>query len=722
MRHFFPTFNHIANIFTLSVLFSFALYHLFIFLGRRKLNNEKYNLYFSVFSFSQFAIVLSYSLHELSRGQIKYDEYAFSPLTTVLLALVALISAVGFISYAYEIKGNFHKRFLSTYVLMGAAIIPAAMRLFNSIDDYMSYYFPAAISLAFISIVVMLFILIKEVIGRKKYKLKGNYLLSAVVLAMTAYIILDHVLWLFNVELLPGNYIWVGVFILFASYALSVKFNNEYTELDHLRNNLSQQVLKRTAELEAALEKIEILNREKNKIYARAAHETKTPLTLIKNYFDRYIRKHKKQNDNELTIVQKNINLLVEDINTLMDVEKIEQQAAVYNHDQLCDLSRLLMEKEVLFKEYARARNIELVCHLQKDLSVKADPLSLQRIIYNLFENAVKYSKENSQITIKTYFCDSRVMLQVEDQGIGISRENLPSIFNLYKQEDMSAEKPGIGIGLYVVKEIADELKGSVSVTSEEGKGSIFTVSLPGYENNSESNSVQNIQYVQPEEIQDTMNASVLIVEDDSDLRNYLVEELTPIYRIYAAENGMHAMDILNKHTIDLIVSDIMMPEVDGISLFKWIKENPEFHNTAFMFITARSSKIERINMLNAGATDYISKPFDSDDLKARIQGLLLTLSKQRNALLNSAIESVKQSFAAPNQKIKNESLSTLFEKHQLTARQKEIVELLHHGYEYKEIANQLNISTKTIDRHIQILYRKMEVNNKLELIKIFYH
>ncbi|MBN1697437.1 MAG: response regulator [Spirochaetales bacterium] len=424
------------------------------------------------------------------------------------------------------------------------------------------------------------------------------------------------------------------LFIFSQSLLLSIKFTKTYRELDNLSKNLEKKVAKRTTELQAAKDKLEISHNEKMSFFVNLSHEIRTPLMLLSNYMNDYINDH--GSHPSLLIMQENIHKLIRDMINFFDILKFEKGMNIYNHENIVDFSRFLTAKLRLFSSFFRKKNIALISDIAPSLYIKADPMSVDRILNNLLENAGKYTKKNGRICVKLHGDTTKVRFSVADTGIGIKEEQLEKIFLPYYQ--LSHKKrniQGMGMGLAIINNIIGELKGIITVNSKPGEGSVFLVELPRC-------SVENTQtpcsdFVEtgsgffilpgdemPEKNRyDKSNPDLLLVEDNEELLYLMKKNMGHLFNIYSAGNGKEAIAVLEQNpTIQMIVSDIMMDEMNGFELLETVQQIQGFEEVPFIFITAKATIKERNFGIEKGAVDYIFKPFSINELAYKIQAL----------------------------------------------------------------------------------------------------
>lgn len=486
---------------------------------------------------------------------------------------------------------------------------------------------------------------------------------------------------------------------------------------------LVEEVNKRTKELEK-------INEQRTNTFVNLAHETKTPLTLINNYLEEYI--NSKGSTEELNVVKKNIEKLSTDIVNFFDLERFNKGVAIYDHDQVSNFSEILKENLVLFKEYSKKRDIQLNDVVEDDVYIKADPVSINRIVINLIENAIKYSNDSCTIEIRLMSKDGKVTFSVKDCGIGIPPELHKKVFEPYYQ--ITNEKKsiqGMGLGLPIVKKVVQDLHGEIEIESDPKKepGTTITVILNKYEklvneavapnavnHKTSANSFEEINL--DEVFHNPARPMILLVEDNISMVNYLSKKLQDRYNVYSALNGNEALrKIKSLPTLpDLIISDVMMDKVDGFAFAKILSQDPAYNHIPFIFLSAKSTRKDKLEGLKLGAIDFIQKPFSIHELTQKVESILETVSRQKKALLNSALNALgSNGTSQPRNGVnKFEQNCKLYN---LTSREKDIANLICVGQKYKTIGETLFISERTVTKHVQNIFEKVGVSNKVELI-----
>jgi signal transduction histidine kinase/DNA-binding NarL/FixJ family response regulator len=493
----------------------------------------------------------------------------------------------------------------------------------------------------------------------------------------------------------------------------------------HLLNwntSLQKEVDKRTSELEK-------INEQKTNTFVNLAHETKTPLTLINNYLEEYINRNGETE--ELSVVKKNIEKLSNDIVNFFDIERFNKKIPVYNHAQISNVSEILEDYLILFKEYAIKRKIKFDENIESDLLVKADPVSINRIIINVIENAIKFSEDNCTIEIVLKSQNEKINFSVKDCGIGIPPEMHKKVFEPYYQ--ITNEKKsfqGMGLGLPIVKKIIEDLNAKIEIENNSGTEGGITISiiLNQYKKIETEIVLHNmpdkkilINFGEKKEYPDVIESgrqSILLVEDNISMTNYLVKKLREQYNVCAVSNGNEALRKIKGGGMvpNLIISDVMMDQLNGYDFVKIISRYPSYNHIPVMFLSAKATNEDKLLGLGLGAIDFIQKPFKINELLKKIESILINANRQKQAVLSNAFRTLN---SPENLKLNNSY--DLFKQncdlYKLTSRERDIVKLICEGHKYKLIAEILFISEKTVTKHVQNIFEKLEVSNKIELI-----
>lgn len=375
------------------------------------------------------------------------------------------------------------------------------------------------------------------------------------------------------------------------------------------------------------------------------SHELRTPLTLISGPVSEVLSQEPltSRTRHHLQLVQKNINRMLLLINQVLDFRKIQNKK----------MGLTIEYRDIIIMLHNIMDNFRL---LSVFLWIDSD--KFEKIIFNLLSNAFKYTPDNKSITLIVMESGQFVSIAVKDEGIGIPKDKVSSIFERFttvsKENDM---QPSSGIGLSLVNELVKMLHGEIQVESEVKKGSVFKLVLhKGKEIYAQDKNVEYILNDTSEE-QETVLAEpeqndeislpdmppatketlvkVMVVEDNAELRQFICEILSGTYRVVGVADGVMALEEIEEEVPDFIITDIMMPRMDGIELIRHIKENVNTCDIPIIILSAKSSVEDRIQGLQLGIDDYILKPFSSDYLKSRIENLIRQRKVLQSAFLS---------------------------------------------------------------------------------------
>ncbi|TJZ61766.1 response regulator [Sphingobacterium olei] len=372
------------------------------------------------------------------------------------------------------------------------------------------------------------------------------------------------------------------------------------------------------------------------------SHELRTPLTLIASPIEEVLQHEKLSSSGRayLQTAKQNTHRMLRLINQILDFRKIQHQKMKVYLEQ-ADVAALLEKTFNSFSPIARQKQINYT--LEQDITstpLYVDVDKVEKILFNLLSNAFKYTPAGRQIAIRATVEDGKLVLMVTDEGSGFDMGKAKGLFERYETNDAD---PSIssGIGLALVHELVDLLHGRIAVDSEKGKGSAFTVRLPiAYEAFSGDPNIElklgdgvaeqahttPIVDTAPET---TKRTSILVIEDNDELRDFIRSILEQEYDILEASDGRKGLEITLDKLPDIVVSDVMMPDMDGVAYLEAVKNNVETSHIPVILLTAKSALDDKIKGMEYGADDYITKPFHASYLKAKIASLL----KQRELL-----------------------------------------------------------------------------------------
>ena len=424
-------------------------------------------------------------------------------------------------------------------------------------------------------------------------------------------------------------------------------------------------------------------NKAKLQFFTNISHELRTPLTLIADPVNYIIHDDNlnSQQRSMLQIVQRNVLVLIQLVSEILDFRKVQNGKMELRLSDF-NLSENMKQWIMLFSASAQKKHIAISMNAPDVVMLRADQDKIERICYNLLSNALKYTSEGGEITLTAKEEDGRVMISVADNGCGISSDELPYIFDRFYQAKNAGR--GTGIGLAIVKAFTELHHGEVSATSVEGKGSTFTIHIPvrqkGEVTNQPTEKIE--QLVEPSSAQEVPNQArhideliqpyqtdkpeVLIIDDNIDIRTYLRSVLSEKYNVSEAANGKAGLELARKIVPDIVLSDIMMPVMDGLAFCQQLKTDKAISHIPVILLTARSLDEQRAEGYEHGADAYLSKPFSLRLLFSRIDNLIQSRKKLSKLFSNSdendAFEKLSnetdKTFAAQLGKIIQDNLS----------------------------------------------------------------
>lgn len=398
----------------------------------------------------------------------------------------------------------------------------------------------------------------------------------------------------------------------------------------------SQQQKRRKLLVEAELQKEQEINEIRSKFLGNIAHEIRTPLTLISGNLNlalEHLKDATKVEENIKTALQ-NSTKVTEDANEILELLRYEKDKTKITNTPLFlkeTLSRIVFS----FESLATMKEIEIkfTNNVLEDYKTSIDLEKLEKIINNLMSNAIKFSPSNSIISVAAGVHNSVLDFIVKDEGEGIHFDEKEKIFERFYQAKNNTTIGGIGIGLSLSREFAELLNGSLNVESELGKGSAFALKLPvpKYEGEIErilkkekvSKPVDESENEATKTTTQKQKPKILITEDNPQMARFLEDILAPNYDCHLAFDGVEALEQLKKSRFDLITSDIMMPRMDGFAFREAVNNLPNYKHTPFILISAKTLEEDKIRGFTLGIDDYIIKPFNKEELLARVKNLI---------------------------------------------------------------------------------------------------
>ena len=370
-------------------------------------------------------------------------------------------------------------------------------------------------------------------------------------------------------------------------------------------------------------QKMEQITEMKLQFFTNISHDLRTPLTLIISPLEQMVKKMEegKTPDNllaQLRNICKNAQLLLNEVSALLDFRRLDAGGETLNlrrGDIVDHLNSIL----VSFGDYAEERGIHLSFEHDTDSFIMDyDHEKMNKVIYNLFSNALKFTPSGGSVTLSFHQNAEQVIIAVADTGKGIPDADKPNIFKrFYQSTTNDRSQTGSGIGLHIANDYVRLHHGNISVSDNKPAGSIFTIQLPFSSiPEGEKNRSENSSSIERKE----KGLSILIVDDNQDMLSFVSSCMKETYEVFTAADGAAALDLLQREQIDLIISDVMMPGIDGLELCRRVKNDINLSHIPVILLTARTTDVSRIEGLQLGADDYLTKPFNIDVLRLRVK------------------------------------------------------------------------------------------------------
>lgn len=444
---------------------------------------------------------------------------------------------------------------------------------------------------------------------------------------------------------------FVGLMYAFFLWRVqSMKRQKRYLEL--MVKKKTSQLEMQNKDIVEMSEKIHQADQFKIRFFMNVSHEFRTPLTLIIAPLANLMHNYKASDPihKQLSFIHRNANRLLRLVNQLLDIQKMDMKKYSLSVTKVA-ISDLILSVFQVFEYTARERNILFHLHIDRyfnNFQMWTDGDAIEKILFNLLSNAFKHTPQNGTVELILEHSDNpnKMVFVVSDTGTGIEEGDLEKIFERYfTKSGHNDSNPGIGIGLTLVRELVVLLNGQIAVESKLGKGTKFIVEIPINSEapsqleqiGTDSTEVKNLPYLSIGDSEKAADNSepkehrILVVEDDPDLLSYLLFDLKSEFNVEGVKNGRLAVESMPTFLPDLIISDVMMPEMNGIELCEQIKNDEEFGHIPIILLTAKTDDQSILSGYQTGADDYIAKPFNTKLLKARIFNLIESRKKLRS-------------------------------------------------------------------------------------------
>jgi signal transduction histidine kinase/ligand-binding sensor domain-containing protein/DNA-binding response OmpR family regulator len=434
------------------------------------------------------------------------------------------------------------------------------------------------------------------------------------------------------------------------------------------QRRLELLVEERTAAMTAQAEKLRELDRLKSQFFANVSHELRTPLTLILGPLGDVLEGRFGPVGGELrrqlATAGRNAQRLLTLVDQLLDVARLDA-GRLQLRVRRCDLAALVRQRVEAMLPLAERREIDLSLEVPPEaVAVWCDEAQIEKVLENLLSNALKFTPRGGwvQVALLAPPGADRVRVCVRDNGPGIPADQVERVFErFYQVKPLALRWPGVGIGLALSRQLVELHHGSIAVESTPGEGSCFTVTLLRGQDHFPEELLEegtparpipsSSSFVVPPAVFDTPppisrdtvpdldedRTTVLVVEDNPEVRAYIRRHLEPDYRVMEAADGAEGLAIARQLVPDLVVSDVMMPGLDGNALFRSLREDPELELVPVVLLTAKASAESRIQGLRDGVDDYLVKPFDPRELKARVGNLIASRKRLLERLGSAA-------------------------------------------------------------------------------------
>lgn len=489
---------------------------------------------------------------------------------------------------------------------------------------------------------------------------------------------------------------------------------------------LEEQVKERTYTIAQQTEELRQMDQVKSRFFTNVSHELRTPLTLILGPLSTVLKSRQLSPDHSKLIgtAHQNGKALLELVNEILDLTKMES-GKLQLKEEAVSLYPLISRIIASFESFADYKQIQfrLTYKANRNLQLLLDTDKFQKIVNNLLSNAFKFTSKKGIVELSLNQLESEIELKITDTGRGIHPDDLAHVFNRFyqsKQLNVVAEG-GTGVGLALCNEYAKLFKGQLTVDSTLGKGSTFIFRFPIKEvsdsqslngeltsngnqrntpetNNKKNTSAQNILLSESKKI-----ATILLVEDNLDLREYIQLVLSKHYQVISVENGVEALEVLENEKMkvfpSLIVSDIMMPVMDGFQLLEKLKASREWRHIPVVMLTARAGISDKLKALRIGVDDYLTKPFEEEELQIRVANLLKNYAARMDWLKHNIEETNSES-------INSNELSSHFSKEDIEwLKSLEIIVQNYHSdatFNVERLTESLFISRRQLQRRIK--------------------
>lgn len=643
-----------------------GLYMLLLFVQNKKQDYLLYAFYLLLFTFYFFLRIDDVLRFDIFQKSYEIHKHLLTPLLFVITSVY-----VRFINVFADIRQynvSFSKRLDIFCVLMfltaaGLVLYTGITQDFEWVREHRSY-FTIPMHLYTLLALIRAFIIIKS-------KIRHYILWSNIFLFTFSIIGVYSASAQGGQETITSNNLYgfysfnasqVGIFLEMICFSLGLGFKFSLVEKEkeevtekyieefkknelvtkQLNEDLNALVQKRTLEIQKKNKQLQQEQELKSKFFTNISHEFRTPLTLISGPVQQQLEKNNlsESDTHSLRMVQRNAYRLLELVDQLLDISRLEAGSVSLNVEE-GDLNNTVSQIILPFKYLANKKHIDFTYSITSRQSIVwYDRDVVEKLITNLVSNAIKFTPEEGKILCTSKIEDSKFYFEISNTGQGLSEVELKKVFDRFYQVASNHRGTGTGIGLALVKELISLNKGSIEVSSQPGEWTKFRFKIPvakeEFDTAEQKPSIQiasNGLKRQPFPATDSeavilnhtsmQKPSVLIIDDNDDMRKYLQSILAKGYTVSCAKNGAEGIETAINEIPDLIISDVMMPLVDGLEVSKSLKKDFRTSHIPIVLLTAKAGRTDHLEGLRTGAEDYVIKPFNNELLLARVQGLL---------------------------------------------------------------------------------------------------
>jgi signal transduction histidine kinase/DNA-binding NarL/FixJ family response regulator len=539
----------------------------------------------------------------------------------------------------------------------------------------------------------------------------------------------------------------IGVIVMTVVFAksLALELLEKHTDLQNRNTLLEQKVRERTTRLELTFNR-------KAALFTGLRHEIRTPLTLTNCNLQQHVVVH--GTSLHLDAVRKSTDELMARIDHFFEEKIFPDTQLIYLHDQVTDFSQLVSYNISLFSGYAVQKNITVTARIEPDIYILADPNSLDSIVNNLVENAIRNTPASGVIWMALDAEGDNIYFSVRDSGCGISADMQKKISDPYARANLAGNSPGLGMGLPIVESCVKSLAGNITLHSDVNQGCAFLVKLPRHKGQAAITGMDATDtadtagiiapVITPIPVSTATGATgamacletpcdallhgrkpfIMVVEGHMGQLLHLRDVLKADYNVYVACNGQEALGkIKTIPRLDLVILDMLMDNMDGIQLLRALLDDPLCRLIPFLFLTTSATLQNKETCYEQGAVDYVQKPVDTAILLMKVKAIVENYRIQQitGKISDDLVNDLKLNNLYTDWagiKLKGEQLDANCRQYGITDREKEIILLLEGSGTLDEIAGQLRISPKAIRKHCKSIYHKVNVSNKPEMLR----